>query len=182
VIEGRKEDLLRKLQDARGWYSNENIHITTARTSLKSRSSPVEIQEPRRQEQNGQIASNKRSKDAQIPPPILELIPERLIKLVANFVRAVLACTRRVVKKITRRATAEEIGHVLSAVLALGCAELVEFAGLADDGQVVQLGDDHAADQASEGVQLVKPDAPELGDQGLGNGDTAEERKDDDDL
>lgn len=37
---------------------------------------------------------------------------------------------------------------------------------------------DHTTDQACEWVKLVKPDTPELGDGGLGDRDTAEERED----
>jgi hypothetical protein len=46
----------------------------------------------------------------------------------------------------------------------------------------VELGDDHAADEACERVELVEPDTPEFGDQRLGDSDTAEESEDDDDL
>jgi hypothetical protein len=129
-----------------------------------SRSSPVEVQKPRRQEQNGQIARNKRSKDAQISPSVAKRKPERLEKLVADLVSAVPAYVGRVVQDVARRATAEEIRHVVAAILALGCAELLEFAGRAFDFAAVQFGNDHATDQACEGVKLVEPDTPEFGD------------------
>jgi len=148
----------------------------------ENRSPPVEVEILRRQEQNGQIARDERSKDAQISPPVAKCESERLEELVADFVRAVPAYVGRVVEDVARRAAAEEIRHVVAAVLARGGAELLVFAGRAFDFAAVHFGHDHAANQACEGVELVEPDAPEFGDQGLGDGDTAEEGEDDDDL
>jgi hypothetical protein len=139
-----------------------------------SRSSPVEVKVLRRRKQDNQIARNKRSKDTQIPPPIAELVSQRLVELVADLVRAVTAHIGRVVEEVPRRAAREEVAHVLSAGLALGRAKHVEFCRRANDFPVVKFGDDHAADEAREGVQFVEPDAPELGNLRLGDGDTAE--------
>ena len=41
--------------------------------------------------------------------------------------------------------------------------------------------DDHAADEAGKGVELVEPGAPETGDLGFGDRHAAEESEDDDD-
>jgi hypothetical protein len=146
------------------------------------RSSPVEVKVPRGQEKNDQVAADKRSKDTQVPPPVIERVSKRLVKLVSNLVRAILAYVGRVVQKVTWCTAAKEVGHVVSAVLALRRAERVEFASCALDFAAVKFGDDHTADQTCEGVELVEPDTPEFGNLGLGNGDTAEEREDDDDL
>lgn len=43
----------------------------------------------------------------------------------------------------------------------------------------MKFSNNHTTNQACEGVKLVKPDTPELGDSGLGDGDTAEEGEDD---
>jgi hypothetical protein len=151
-------------------------------TVPRIQSSPVEVEVPGGKEQDSQVASDEGSKDAQIPPPVLELVTKRLVELVANLVCAILAHIGRIVEKVARCTTAKEIGHVLSAILSLGSAELIEFARVANDGQVVKFGDYHAADKAREGVELVEPYAPEFRDQRLRNSDTAEQSEDDDDL
>ena len=57
----------------------------------------------------------------------------------------------------------------------------MEFARCANDLAALELGDDHTANEAGEGVELVEPAAPETGDVGVGDGDAAEKRENDDD-
>lgn len=139
-----------------------------------TRSATVEVQIPRSEEQNDQVAANESSENAQVPPPVRELVAKRLVELITNLVCAVLTYTGSIIEDVAWRTTAEEIGHVVSAVLALWRAELVEFARLAFDFSAVKFGDDHAANEACEGVELVQPHPPELGDLRLGDGDTTE--------
>lgn len=162
--------------------SSTTIVTDIKKTSRETCLTTVEVKEPRSQEQDDQVTSNERSENAQISPPVVEFISERLVELVTNLVCAVFAYVGSVVKNVPRCAAAEEILHVGAAVFTIGCAELVEFARCAFDFAVVEFRDDHAADEACEGVELVEPDTPELGDQGLGDGDTTEQGEDDDDL
>jgi hypothetical protein len=147
-----------------------------------SRSSSVEVEVPRREEEDDQVATNKCSENAQVSPPVVERVAKRLVKLIADLVRAVLAHVGCLVKEVPRSTTFEVVGHVSSASLTFGCAEGVEFGRLAANGQAVEFGDDHATNQACEGVELVQPHTPEFGDLRLGNGDTTEESEDNDDL
>jgi hypothetical protein len=146
------------------------------------RLSSVEVKEPCGKEKNDQVAANECSKDTKISPPVIERVSKRLVELVADLVRTVLAYIGRVVQNVTCSTAAEEIGHVVSAVLALRCAECVELASCTFNLTAVKFSDDHTTDQAREGVKLVEPDTPELGNLGLGNGNTTEEGEDNDDL
>lgn len=139
----------------------------------------VEIQETRSNEQDSQVAKDERDEDAKIPPPVAERVSKWVVKLVTNLERTVIAQVRCFIKKISRGPVREEVAHVIAAGLTVGSAELIELGRGAGDRQIVKLGDDHAADEACEGVEFVEPDAPELGDLRLGDRDTAEQREDD---
>jgi hypothetical protein len=143
------------------------------------RLSAVEVEVLRRNEKNNQVASNESSEDAQVSPPVAKLVTEGFVKLVANLVGAVVADIGCVIEEVSRRTAGEEIAHVCSTVLTLWGAELIVLAGCAFDREVVEFGNDHAANEACERVKLVKPHTPELGNLGLGNGDTAEKGEDD---
>lgn len=110
-----------------------------------------------------------------------KVVAEGRVKLVADLVRAVIAGRRVVCAEVARAAGGKEVGHVLAARLAGRRGERVELGRRALDLAAVELGDDHAADEARERVQLVQPRAPEARDLRLGNRDAAEEREDDDD-
>lgn len=142
-------------------------------------STSVEVQVLRSEEENDQIASNKSSKDTEISPPVGKLVSKGLEEFIANLECAVVANVGSIVEEISGGARREEVAHVCTTVLTTRSAELVEFAGLASDGLVVELGDDHTSDEASKWVQLVQPNTPELGNLRLGDGDTAEQGKDD---
>jgi hypothetical protein len=139
-----------------------------------SSSTTVEVEVAGSNEQDDQVAADERGQNTQIPPSVVEAVLERRVELVANLVSAVLAGTGHVVEQVTGSTTGEEIAHVFAAALALWCLESVVFSRCASDGQVVQFGDYHPADQAREWVQLVQPDTPELRNLGLGDCDTAE--------
>lgn len=142
-------------------------------------SPPIKIQIPTPQKQQEEITDDKRRVNAQIPPPVREIQAERARELVPNLVRAVPAHLRRVLREVPGAAGGEEIRHVIPARGAGGGGEGVELGGRADDGAVVQFRDDHAADEAREGVQLVEPAAPEPGDLRRRHGDAAEHGEDD---
>jgi phage FluMu protein Com len=146
------------------------------------RSASVEVEEPRCKEENDQVTCDEGSEDAKIPPSVVELVAKRLEEFITDLVCAVLAHLGGVVQEVAWCTLLEEVGHVLSAVLTIRCAECIEFSLRAANGQVVKFGDDHTANQACEGVEFVQPHTPELGNLGLGNSDTAEESEDDDDL
>jgi hypothetical protein len=146
------------------------------------RSSPVEVEEARCQEENSQVTDNKRSKDTQISPSIAELIAKRLVEFIADLVCAISAHIGCVIQEVARRTTTKEVGHVVSAVLTLRCAELIELASVALDLAAVKFSDNHTANQACEGVEFVEPDTPKLGNLRLGDSDTTKEGEDDDNL
>jgi len=106
---------------------------------------------------------------------------ETLVKLIPNSVGAVFTCVGDIVDEIPRAAVGEEIAHILTTLHTCWRGESVELHGSADDRLVVELGDNHAADKASEGIQLVEPCAPEFGDLSLGDRNTTEEGEGDDD-
>jgi hypothetical protein len=141
--------------------------------------SAVEVEVLRRDEKNNQVASNESSEDTQVSPPVAELVSKRSVKLVADLVGAVVADVGGVIKQVPRRAAGEEVAHVCSTVLTLWGAELVELCGCTFDREIMEFGNDHASNEASEGVKLVEPYTPELGDLGLGDGNTTEEGEDD---
>ena len=153
-------------------FFSGHIHNDTTSTT-------VEVEVLGRNEEDHQVTGDKSGEDTEITPPVAELVAERGVELVANLVGAVLACLGGVVEEITRSTAGEEVAHVRSAFLALWGLELVEFSGCALNGEVVEFGDNHASDEAGEGVEFVEPDAPELGDGGLGDRDTAEEGEND---
>lgn len=132
------------------------------------------------EEKENEIASNKGSKDAQIPPPVAEIEAQGAVELVADRVSAVRAIAGGVVDKVSGSHVLEKGLHVVSASLSCWRSEGVQFARSATDRAVVQLGDDHAANQACEGIELVQPGAPETRNLRFGNGDTAEKGKDND--
>ena len=141
----------------------------------------IKIQIPTPNKQQEQITTNKRRKNPQIPPTVIKTNQQRLKELIANFKRTVLTDIRHVVSDISRAAILKERRHVFATVLVSGGREGVVFEGLADDGLVVEFGDDHGGDETGEGVEFVEPGAPEFGDLGFGDGDAAEEGEDDDD-
>ena len=104
------------------------------------RSATVEVQIPAPQEEQDQVAADESGKDTQIPPPVIETVSERLIKLVSDLVRAVLADVCCVVDEIACSAAREESIHVLAARLAGGRGEGVELGGGADYRAVVKFG------------------------------------------
>jgi len=57
---------------------------------------------------------------------------------------------------------------------------VLELCGRAFDGSSVKFCNDHAADEAGEGVELIEPCSPELGDLRFRDGDAAEECESDD--
>ena len=71
---------------------------------LLHRSAAVEVQIPAPQEQQDQVAANECGKDTQIPPPVIEIVSQRLVELVSDFVGAILADVRCVIDKIARSA------------------------------------------------------------------------------
>ena len=141
----------------------------------------VEVQETRSNEQDSQVAKDERDKDAKIPPPVAERVSKRVVELVTNLECTVIAQVRSFIEKISRGPAREEVAHVLAAGLTVGSTELIVLGRGTGDRQIVKLGDDHAADEAREGVEFVEPDAPELGDLRLGDRDTAEQCEDNDD-
>ena len=137
-------------------------------------STTVEVEVAGSNEQDDQVAADERGQDTQIPPSVAEAVLERRVELVANLVRTVLAGAGHVVEEVARGAAGEEVAHVLAAALAFRCLESVVFSRCASDCQIVEFGDHHSANEAGEGVQLVQPHTPELGNLGLGDCDTAE--------
>lgn len=68
-----------------------------------------------------------------------------------------------------------KVSGPLHARLARRWLEDRELDRRAGDLEAVKLGGDHARNKTSEGVELVQPHAPELGDGGLGDRHTAEQ-------
>jgi hypothetical protein len=145
-------------------------------------SASVEVEVLRGKEENDQVACDEGRENAQVPPPVVELVAKGLEKFIANLVCAVVANLGSVVHEVARRTTLEKVGHVFSTILTIRCTEGVEFFRRATNLQVVEFGDDHTANQACEGIELVQPHTPKLGNLGLGDCDTAEESEDNDDL
>lgn len=123
-------------------------------------SSPVEIQVTRLKElvsmnytrvkittysdeEDDQIRSNERRKDAEISPSVAEVHIKSLVELITDFVRTILACLRRVVEQISSPAALEEWLHVLATCLSGRRGESVIFRWLADDRTIVQFRHDH---------------------------------------
>ena len=144
---------------------------------------PIKVQISTRQKQYHKVTRNKRCKDPQIPPPIHKRKSQRLKELIAHLVRAVIALfrARRRTGQVSRPAGIKERSHVVRAAHVWRTGKVLKFLGCADDRQVMEFRYCHAAYQTCKGVELVQPDAPELGDLRLGNGDAAEEGKCDDD-
>ncbi|GKT49565.1 uncharacterized protein ColSpa_09746 [Colletotrichum spaethianum] len=118
-------------------------------------------------EEDDDVATDKRRKDTKVPPAVTKVQAQRLVELVAHLVSG--------------PAVVEEGLHVVAARLALRRREGVELGLGAGDLEIVQRRDDHAADEAREGVELVEPGAPEAGHLRGGDSDTAEEGKGDHD-
>lgn len=104
-----------------------------------------------------------------------------LVELVSNLVRAVLARRGRVVDNVTCSAALEEARHVLPACLTRWRTEAVELALGTHHWQIVQFRRDETGDEASEGIELVEPGAPEAWDLWFRDCHTAKEGEDDDD-
>ena len=128
------------------------------------RLSAVEVEVLRGDEKNYQVAGNESSEDTQVSPSVAELVSKRSIELVANLVGAVIADVGGVVEEVSGRTAGEEVAHVRSTFLALWGAELVVLARCTLDFEVMKFGNNHAADEACERVQLIEPHTPELGD------------------
>ena len=133
------------------------------------------------QKQKHQITPDKRDQNPQIPPAILKCKIQSVVKLISNFIRAILTHTCRVIHEIPKPAALEERRHIFPTRLAGEGREVLKLHRRAVHGSIVEFGDDHAADEASEGVELVQPSTPEFRDGPFGDGDAAEEREGDDD-
>lgn len=167
-----KMDVLGKFgQEEKGWKGKaEVVRLTT-----------VEVQVARSQEENDKVGCDEGSEDTQVPPAVAEFISERLEKFVPNLECAVLTHISCIVEEVTWSSAGEEIAHICSAVLARGSSELVEFHWCTLNSLLMEFGNDHTADKTGEGIELVQPSTPEAGDLRLGNRDTAEKCKDNDD-
>ena len=104
--------------------------------------SAIEVQIPAPQEEQDQVAADEGGIDPQVPPPMIETVAQRLVKLVPDLIRAVLADVRCVVDKVAGSAVRKEGVHVLAARLARGSGEVVQLRGGADHGAVVEFGHD----------------------------------------
>ena len=104
----------------------------------------IEIQIPRRQEQQDQITRNERRVDAQIAPAVSKAEFQGLEELIPDFIRAVATDVADVADDVAGTAPLEELGHVPSTILPAGGGETVQFVGLADHGVAVQFRRDHA--------------------------------------
>ena len=128
------------------------------------RLSAVEVEVLRRNEKNNQVAGNESSENTQVSPSIAELVSKRSIELVADLVGAVIADVGGVIEEVSGRTAGKEVAHVRPTVLTLWGAELVVLARRTFDFEVMEFGDNHAADEARERVKLIEPYTPELGD------------------
>ena len=128
------------------------------------RLSAVEVEVLRGDEKNYQVAGNESSEDTQVSPSVAELVSKRSIELVANLVGAVIADVGGVVEEVSGRTAGEEVAHVRSTFLALWGAELVVLARCTFNFEVMKFGNNHAADEARERVELIEPYTPEFGD------------------
>lgn len=152
---------------------------TFIQDTINIRSSSVEVEIFCGHKEDDEVTGNVNNKDAEISPSVVEAVAERVVKLVSDLVCAVLAYTRGVVADVARCTACEEVAHVRAARLALGSLESVELGRGALDRSSVEFSNNHTTNQACKGVKLVQPDTPELGNGGLGDGDTAEEGEDD---
>ncbi len=107
---------------------------------LLHRSAAVEVQIPTPQEQQDQVAANECGKDTQIPPPVIEIVSQRLVELVSDFIGAILADVRCVIDKIACSAAREESIHILAARLAGRRRKGIELRRGANHGAVVKFG------------------------------------------
>lgn len=95
---------------------------------------PVEVEVSARHKQNNQVTSNESQENAQVPPPVIKGDAQRLIELIAHFIRAILARAGGVVDQVSRSSPAEEGLHVVAARLSVGSREALEFVIFADNG------------------------------------------------
>ena len=101
--------------------------------------------------------------------------------MISDLVSAVFTSISHVADDVTWATGLEEIGHVFAAVLAAGRREALKLGRGTGNFAAMEFSDDHTADKASEGVELVQPRTPEFWDLRLGDCDTAEEGEGDDD-
>jgi hypothetical protein len=101
--------------------------------------------------------------------------------LTIYLVSTIAACTSRIIHNITSTIiNSEEFIHVFPACPSYWCIEVIQLRCSADNRPAVQLCDNHAANEAREGIELEEPGAPERGDLRVRDGDTAEKGKRDD--
>ena len=103
-------------------------------------SAAIEVQIPAPQEQQDQVAADECGKDTQIPPPVIEVVSQRLVELISDFIGAILADVRCVIDKISCSAAREESIHVLAARLAGRRSKGIELRRGANHRAVVKFG------------------------------------------
>jgi len=155
-------------------YSNRRVNFVQC-----FHSSLVEVEVLCSNEKNNQVTRDESGEDAKVSPSVAKVVTKGLEELIANLVCAVLASISCVVDNVTGRTAREKVAHICTAVLSRRSIESIEFGRCACDLEVMEFGHNHASNKTREGVELVEPHAPELGNLGLGNCDTAEQGKDD---
>ena len=83
---------------------------------------------------------------------MIEADTQRLIELVPDLVRTVLASRRRIINNIPRSSRREEARHILPTALARRRREAIELPLRADDRQVMEFRRHEPGDEASEGI------------------------------
>ena len=141
----------------------------------------VEVQVPASQEQQEQIASNERSQDPKIPPPLVISDIQRLVKLISNLVGTIPTTRSHIINNIPRSSGIEESTHILSTRLSSRSSKEIEFFLLAYHRQIMKFRRHQTGDETSERVKLIEPDAVAFRNLGVRVRDAAKEREDDDD-